>query len=57
MPTKVLKLFAGPGTVTDGQSGDYMLPPLKSIKMKILMHKPYKLLKRLHSRWPPPNQN
>jgi len=25
MPTVVLKLFAGQVTVTDGQSGDYML--------------------------------
>jgi len=29
MPTVVLKLFAGQGTGrTDGQSSDYMLPPL-----------------------------
>jgi len=37
MPTVVLKLFAGQGNGwmdnrTDGQSGDYMLPPLGSIK-------------------------
>jgi len=33
MPTVVLKLFAGQGTGRmDGQSGDYMLPPLGSIK-------------------------
>jgi len=32
MPTVILKLFAGQGTGrTDGQSGDYMLPPLGSI--------------------------
>jgi len=36
MPTIVLKLFAGQGSQTDGQpegqSGDYMFPPLGSIK-------------------------
>ena len=37
MPTVVLKLFAGQGNGwmdnrTDGQSGDYMLPSLGSIK-------------------------
>jgi len=33
MPTVVLKLLAGQGTGrTDRQSGDYMLPPLVSIK-------------------------
>jgi len=36
MPTVVLKLFVGQATGrterwTDGQSGDYMLPPLGSI--------------------------
>ena len=32
MPTVVLKLFARPGIGrTDGQSGDYMLPPFGSI--------------------------
>jgi len=36
MPTAVLKLFAGQCTGrtvnrTDGQSGDYMLPPLETI--------------------------
>ena len=32
--TVVLKLFAGQGTGrTDGQSGDYMLPPLWSLKI------------------------
>ena len=36
MPTVVLKLLAGQGTGwmdgwTDGQSGDYMLPPLGRI--------------------------
>jgi len=34
MPTVVLKLFAVQGTGrTDGQSSDYMLPPLGSIKI------------------------
>jgi len=34
MPHVVLKLFAGQGTgETDGQNGDYVLPPLGSIKM------------------------
>ena len=34
MSTVVLKLFAGQGTGrTDGQSGDYMLPPLWSLKI------------------------
>jgi len=33
---KVLKLFAGQGTrLTDGQSGDYMLPPLGSITKRV----------------------
>jgi len=32
MPTVILKLFAGQRTGrTDGQIGDYMLPPLVSI--------------------------
>jgi len=36
MPTAVLKLFAGQSTrrmdeKTDGQSSDYMIPPLESI--------------------------
>ena len=34
MATVVLKLFAGQGSVTDGQSGNYMLPPSGSIIMK-----------------------
>jgi len=32
MATVVFKLFAGQGSVTDRQSGDYMLPPLGSMK-------------------------
>jgi len=36
MPTVVSKLFARQGTGrTDGQSGDYMLPPLASITIAI----------------------
>jgi len=34
MATVVLKLFAGQGSVTDGQSGNNMLPPSGSITMK-----------------------
>ena len=41
MPTIVLKLFAGQGSQTDGQpegqSGNYMLPPLGSIKITPFM--------------------
>ena len=33
MATEVWKLFAGQGSWTDGQSSNYMLPPLESIKM------------------------
>jgi len=42
MATVVLKLFAGQGTLTDGQtngqSSDYMLPPLRSIKTSKQFH-------------------
>jgi len=38
MPTAVLKLFARHGTGwTDGQSGNYKLPPLGSIKITPFM--------------------
>ena len=41
MATVVLMLFAGPGTVidgqTDGQSGDYMLPPYLIIIIIVIM--------------------
>ena len=41
MPTIVLKLSAGQGSQTDGQpegqSGNYMLPPLGSIKITPFM--------------------
>ena len=31
------KVISGQGTRTDGQSGDYMLPPSESIKMATVM--------------------
>jgi len=42
MPPVVLKLFAGQSTErtdgpTDGQNGDYMLPPLGSILTKMVL--------------------